>query len=76
MVVVKSMTCREAAKKYPGMTIDQLSRMCTRGKGLLQLYGSKERIPQKEFQRAIFAVKVGKRWFIPKVELDRLFVAG
>ena len=69
----QSFTCLEASLRYQGVTPELFSRMCNRGKLLLAIYGAKEKIPAKEKDRAIFAKKVGKKWFIPSGELRRLF---
>lgn len=73
MAAEKTMICERAAKMVPGTEPTHLQRMCLKGKRLLKLYGSKEKIPAKEFGKALFGKKVGKYWYIPESEINRVF---
>lgn len=67
-----SMTTAEAARRHPGITELQFSKMCLKGKRLKRLYGNK--IPPEQIAMALFGKKVGKYWMIPVEELNRVFL--
>lgn len=71
---VLTLTCKDAAKRHPGVEERNFARMCLRGNALAKKHGGVSKVPEKEKKTAIFAKKVGKAWAIPVSELDRIFL--
>ena len=70
-----TMTCEQAATRH-GVEDGRrsISRMCLRGQALAKKYGGASKVPEAQKKTALFAKKVGKCWFIPVTELDRVFL--
>lgn len=71
-IIPVTMTCKEAAKRHPGIEERHFARLCIKGSWLLKKYGSPERVPPVDRKKALFGEKVGKCWVIPISELDRV----
>jgi hypothetical protein len=69
---VQGLTSVEAARLFPGTEARYIARMCLRGQRLKRIHGDK--IPPEQMATALFGKRVGKYWYVPLSELNRVFL--
>jgi hypothetical protein len=68
-----SMTAAAAVIRFPGTEERQIARMCLKGQRLKRMYGKD--IKPEDAATALFGKRVGKYWYIPLKELERIFTS-
>ena len=73
LAVPESLTTAGAAKRLDVEEVF-LNRMCLRGTALAKQHGGWSKVPERDKKTALNAKKVANRWFIPAMELARVFL--
>ena len=73
-VETKALTCEQVAAIYSVANVRNIQRMCLRAATLARRYGGWSKVPELQKKTALNGKKVGKSWFVPVSEAQRIFL--